>query len=291
MKKLFKWMGIIIGSLIGLIAVAYFLIVIVSNGRINQSYAISVDLIEIPDDIESLNNGEHVATIRGCMDCHGEDLSGKLFIDEPPMGTLYATNLTKGDGGVSEYSDEDWIKTIRHGIGIDDKPLIFMPSHEYYYLNDSDLGDLIAYLKSIPAIDKTFPEPKVGPLARVLHLAGQFDLLPAELIAHSGSRPIAPVPAVSVEYGEYMSVGCIGCHGRDFKGGKIKGVPPDWPKAADITSTGSVGSWTKDEFFTVMRTGEKPNGERLTKYMPFQAIGQATDAELEAMWLYLVSIP
>lgn len=291
MKNILKYIVYILGGLIGLIALVFLIVVMISNSRINKTYSIKVDELEIPTDIESLQSGKHIATIRGCTDCHGSDLSGALFIDEPPMGTLYATNLTEGDGGLSHYTDTDWIKAIRHGVGVDNKPLIFMPSHEYYPLNDQDLANLIAYLKSIPKIDKSFPSQKVGPLARILHLSNQFDLLPAELINHSGDRPSFVEPGLTVEYGEYMAVGCVGCHAKNFKGGKIKGVPPEWPEATDISSTGNLGDWTKEEFIHVMRTGEKPDGEKLTEFMPFQAIGQATDLELEAMWLYLTSLP
>lgn len=290
MKKLLKWIGIILGSIIILILIAVIAINLSSNSRINKSYAINVGEITVPNDLESINNGEHIAVIRGCTDCHGSDLSGKIFIDDPAMGELYATNLTGGEGGTSQYTDTDWVKAIRHGIGPDNKPLIFMPSHEYTYISDEDLGDLIAYLKSVENIDNSFPPQKVGLMAKILHVTGQFNLLPVEIIDHDALRPNTVESGETVDYGLYLAVGCVGCHGKDYKGGKIAGVPPDWPPAADLTKSGNLKDWTKDSFIHAMRTGEKPNGEKFSEYMPYAAIGQATDEELGAIWVFLSSL-
>lgn len=290
MKNVVKWFSIITGSIIALLIILYMGIVITSNSHLNTTYTFNIEDVNIPSDIDAIARGEHIAIVRGCTDCHGPDLSGKIFIDEPPIGTLYATNITSGKGGLENYSNKDWIRAIRHGVGVDGKPLIFMPSQEFYYLNDNDLGNLIAYLKNVDKVDKSFPGQKIGPLGRTLYLAGQFPLLPAELIDHEAARPISSDPGVTVGYGEYMAIGCIGCHGGDFKGGKITGVPPEWPPAADLTNTGNLSNWTKNDFLIAMRTGNKPNGERFSEYMPYQGIGHATDMELEAMWLYLKTL-
>ena len=69
---------------------------------------------------------------RGCTDCHGDLLAGSVFWDDGAMGTLYASNLTGGRGGIANvYSDAAWVLAIRHGIGPDNRPLLFIPSHEY----------------------------------------------------------------------------------------------------------------------------------------------------------------
>ena len=153
MKKILKWFGIIIGSIIGLLIIAFIVLYIGSNLRINKSYDLQVESMLIPNDTESIARGKHIAVIRGCTDCHGSDLSGKMFIDAPPMATIYATNITGGEGGVPNYNDEDWIRSIRHGVDPDGRALLMMPSQEFYYLSDSDLGVLIAYLKSVPNIN------------------------------------------------------------------------------------------------------------------------------------------
>lgn len=293
MKKALKWIGIVVGGLVGLLIVAVVVLYVVSSFRINATYDdIQAESIEIPTDEESIAWGEHVFAIRGCVDCHTDNLGGAPFIEDPAMGSLQASNLTSGNGGIAnEYTTEDWVRAIRHGVGPDGKPLLFMPSHEFYFLSDEDLGAMIAYIKSVPPVDNDLPENSVGPLGRALFLAGEFPLLPVELIDHDAPRP-EPEPGVTLEYGEYLAVGCTGCHGPGFSGGPIPGVPPEWPPAANITPGGNPGNWTEAEFIETMRTGLTPEGKQLNaEYMPWPNFAQMTDEELQALWLYLQSLP
>jgi len=292
MKKVLKWIGVILAGLVGLAAVAATLVFIVSNSRMNKSYAIPEETVAVTAGEEAIARGAHIAVIRGCTDCHGRNLAGNPVIEDPAIGNIYASNLTAGQGGVGgAYSDADWVRAIRHGVGPDGKPLLFMPSQEFYYLSDEDLGALIAYLKSVPPVDNEPPQDRVGPLGRVLFLAGQFPLIPAELIDHDGPRPQVPPPGVTVEYGRYLAVGCIGCHGPDYAGGPIPGGSPDWPPAANLTPAGQLAGWTEAGFIAAMRTGVKPGGERFNEAMPYEAVGAMTDEELKALWLFLQSLP
>lgn len=293
MRKVLKWIGIMLGGLVGLILLAVVAVFALSGLRINKTYDIEIGTVSIPTDAASIESGQHVTTIRGCIDCHGENLGGEAFIEEPPLARLYATNLTSGKGGIgSTYTDADWERAIRHGVGPDGKPLIFMPAQEFYYLSDADLGEIIAYVKSIPPADNELPANTVGLLGRVLLLTGQIELLPVEVIDHTGPRPSAPEPGVTVEYGEYLAVGCIGCHGQDFSGGPITGAPPDWPAPPNLTPGGGLAGWSEEDFITTMRTGVTPIGRQLrNEYMPWEVIGQMTDDELKATWLYLQSLP
>jgi mono/diheme cytochrome c family protein len=294
MKNVLK----IIAGLIGVIILGIIVVVVgmyfISNSYINNTYSVIADSVEIPIDDATLARGQHIAESRGCTDCHGDDYAGGLFWDDGAMGTLYATNLTGGAGGIgASYSDADWVLAVRNGIGPDKKALLFMPSHEYWYFSDQDLAALIAYLKTVPAVDNQTPEPTVGPVARVLHLTGQLPLLSAEQIDHTGPRPPAPEPGVTVEYGQYLATAsCIGCHGEALSGGPIPGVPPEWPAASNLTPGGGMADWTEEDFFVAMRTGVTPIGYELQpEYMPWPTIGKMNDEELQAMWLYLESLP
>lgn len=53
-----------------------------------------------------------------------------------------------------------------------------MPTDAFYYMNDEDLANTIAYLKTIPAVDAVLPAKRVGPLARVLYLSTGFPWFP-----------------------------------------------------------------------------------------------------------------
>ncbi len=83
------------------------------------------------------------------------------------------------------YTDTDWVRALRHGIAPDNTPLMGMPSDAFYYMNDEDLGALIAYLKSVPAVDNPVSPTNLKPLAYILVSIGAFgDVFPAEHIPH-----------------------------------------------------------------------------------------------------------
>jgi mono/diheme cytochrome c family protein len=293
MKRALRWAGYGLLGVLGLVVVALSAVYGASEYRIRKSYEVHPAAVAFQTDEETLARGRHVATIRGCVDCHGENLGGKLFIEAPGIGRLYATNLTRGEGGAaSTYTVQDFVRAIRHGIGPTGKPLLFMPSHEFYPLSEEDLGALIAYLQHVPPVDGAQPVSSIGPIARTLFLAGQFPLLPAELIDHAAPLPTPPRPGITVEYGEYLSTGCIGCHGSEYGGGKIPGAPPEFPPGANLTphETGLAG-WTEADFFRALREGKRPDGTELNPIMPWQLTAQMTDDEIRAMWLYMQSLP
>jgi len=295
MKRLFKWVGVILLGLVLLVAVGAVVVYMMSNARFSQVYTVDPAPVTIPQpDSTTLARGVHVATIRGCFECHGEQLGGQVFMDDPALGTLLAANLTSGRGGVGgRYEEIDWVRSIRHGVDPAGRPLLFMPSHEFYYMGDEDIGALIAYLRQVPPVDNEQPASSVGPLGRLLFLLGELPLVPAELIAHDTPPPSAPPPGLTVAYGAYLGVTCTGCHGEHVSGGPIPGGPPDWPPAANLTTheTG-LATWSEEDFRTLLRTGTRPDGTEVnTAAMPVGVLSKMTDEEIGALWLYLQSVP
>ncbi len=271
-----------------------------SESRMNRQWSVESEPVSAGGSLafseearsELLAWGEHIAKTRGCGDCHGEDLGGGIFADDMPVMRLSGSNLTPaGIGG--KYDDADWMRAIRHGIGPDGKGLLFMPSYEYYYMSDEDLAALIVYLKSLPPVERTLEENAVGPVGRVLFTAGKLPLLAAEIIEHEAPRPAAPPKAATMAYGEYLSKGCIGCHGEGFSGGPIPGVPPSWPEAANLTpdrETG-IGRWSREEFVVAFTRGLRPDGRRMEPlYMPWPNFAEFEKDEVEAIWMYLQSL-
>lgn len=293
MRSVLKWIGVVFAGLIGLVLVVLIAVYLVTEWRMNRSYQIEVEVLSIAEDSEAIERGARLAVIRGCLDCHGENLAGQVMMDDPMAGRLVAGNLTAGRGGISGYSDTDWVRAVRHGLDPDGKPLVVMPSHEFYYLSDADLADTIAYVKSAPPVDNELPGIRVAPLMRAMYLVtGDIPLLPAELIDHEAPRPVVPKPGVNVAYGRYLAIGCLGCHGEDLAGGPMPGRPPDWPEATNLTPGGELHHWSLEEFITTMRTGVSPHGHALNnEYMPWKTVGKMTDEELEAVFLYLLSVP
>ncbi|HEY9488654.1 MAG TPA: c-type cytochrome, partial [Chryseosolibacter sp.] len=246
--------------------------------------------LTLPTDSATITYGKRLTTTKGCNDCHGPDLGGKVFIDDPALGFLVAGNLTKGQGGLpADYGVAGWVLALKHGIARNGKPLLFMPSHEYTMLTQRDMSAIIAYCEQVPAVDRELPESSVGPLGRVLTDIGKLPLLPAEMIDHSRTLEADVKSEVSATYGRYLSIACQGCHRPNMKGGEP--VAPGFPQVADISSTGKVGKWTPEQFMQTLRTGKTPEGKILNPTeMPWTMTRAYTDVELRALHMYLKSI-
>jgi mono/diheme cytochrome c family protein len=293
MRNVLKWIGIILGSLIGILVVTVIGLYLSARGRLNKTYTVNPGEIAIPTDEASLARGEHlVNSVSGCIDCHGPDLGGALFLDDPSIGVVYAPNLTAGQGGRgATHTSEDWVRAIQHGITAQGKPVLIMPSQFFNAYDDEDLGAIIAYIKSVPPVNHETPPKKLTFPAHLFFALGFFGDLPAEMIDHEAAASPSPEPAVTVEYGEFLSVvgGCRDCHGMELNGGLVGG--PGGPFAPNLTPGGSLAGWTEDEFFNTLRTGVRPGGLTLLDDMPWRTIGTWTDDELSALWLYLQSLP
>ncbi|MCI0852791.1 MAG: cytochrome C, partial [Chloroflexi bacterium] len=185
----------------------------------------------------------------------------------------------------------DYVRAIRHGIGQDGKSLLFMPTEIYSKISDADLGAIIAYLKSLPPVNNELPDTSTGVLLRIL--AGiDSSVLSANLIDHDAPRPAEPVPGVTRDYGEYLAFSCSRCHGDNLAGGTVGGFEPDAPKAPNITPGGAPGNWTQAQFVSTLRGGVTPSGKVLDReFMPWLYFTRMTDDELNAIWLYLESLP
>jgi mono/diheme cytochrome c family protein len=241
-----------------------------------------------------IERGRHLAgPIAKCVDCHGDALSGRVFIDDPAFGRYAGPNLTRGAGGLGAgLTDADYELAIRHGMDRNGHNLLFMPSREFNRFSDEDLAALIAYVKQVSPVNDTVPASHVGPVGRALLLAGKIPLLDAagmdQQVPHAPAPAVGPTPA----YGGYLSIvgGCAGCHRANFEGGKVPGTPPNFKPAANLTPTG-IGTWTEADFVRVMRQGIGPGGVAVDSFMPFRLTKGMTDTEIDALWAYLKTVP
>jgi hypothetical protein len=114
--------------------------------------------------------------------------------------------------------------------------MLYMPSTEFYYLSDEDLGAVIAFIKSVEPVDNELPASEISFTGRiVMTLVKDITFIPAELIPHNAPRPAAPEPGITPEYGEYLTYSCKVCHGLTMSGGPIPGFPSSWPAAPNLT--------------------------------------------------------
>jgi len=294
MKKVFRIVGMVLGSLIGLILVVGVILFLMGNARLNKTYDFPSSNIVVPTDAASIEFGKHRAEVL-CEGCHGADLSGiNNWFAAGPLGTIDSANLTSGDGGFGREakSAEDYVLAIRHGVDPEGKPL-FMPAVvSTSNLSDEDLGAIIAYIQSVPPVDHVTNGNNFTPLAKIMLAAGMLGKLPVESVSHE-TQVTAPSRSVSVEYGDYMvnTNDCRICHGPQLNGGQFPD-PTITLISPNITPGGEVGFWSGDQFINTTRTGVTPGGHELDpEHMPWKDYGNMTDDELKAIFMYLQSLP
>jgi mono/diheme cytochrome c family protein len=258
------------------------------HARMAKTYAVTPPPLAITPDADLVERGRYLTGhVVVCADCHGQNLGGGSMSDDLMFGRLYAPNLTKGRGGMaSRYDDQDFVRVFLHGVRKDGHSVVFMPSHEIK-LTARDAAAIIAYLRSVPPVDGTVPEIRIGPVASMLTAFGKLPLLPAELIDHEHvafAPELVATDAVSKGAHIVQTAGCIGCHTPTFEGGA--GPPPG---AGNITPVG-IGTWTEKDFVTALRTHKRPDGSKIADGMPL-GLGGMSEEDLSNVFAFLKTLP
>ncbi|WKN32502.1 cytochrome c [Porifericola rhodea] len=290
-KRILKFLLLTVVSLLIIILAFYAFVSWDFAQRANQSYSYEAHAPEVVYDSTNLVLGKHLAIIKGCTDCHGQDLGGKVMIDDPALGRLVPSNLTRGEGGIgAQYSLQDWVRALRHGVGPDQKPLLFMPAHETANMTDRDMSALLAYCTQVAAVDQQLPQLEIRPIGKLLNFFGKMHMFPVEMIDHDFLPPADMDKSVSPAFGEYLAVSCTGCHYSNFKGGSPQ--IPNSPPVADITSSGNLARWSERDFIQALRTGQTPEGKHMqNEFMPWQMTKEFTDEELKSLYIFLKNQP
>jgi mono/diheme cytochrome c family protein len=301
MKKLLKILGWLVVGIAGIAILAYGVAWWMAGSRYDKQWLAHDATFPIPfpfDEAETvalaraIANGRHLVESRvGCTGCHGKDFGGGVIIDAPILGRWVAPNLTTGKGSVTlDYTAADWDHAVRHGLRRGGRSSS-MPSIEFANLSDHELSDVVAYIRSLPPVERDLGRVKFGPVFTFV-MAFDSSALVAFNIDHQKAHAVEPPDsAPTAEYGEHIVQVCRGCHGANLSGGKIQG-DPNMPIVANLTPHGSgLKDWTEANFIRAMREGKRKDGRELSGYMPWRAYGQMSDAELKAIWAYLQTVP
>jgi mono/diheme cytochrome c family protein len=261
--------------------------------KMMRTVALSLPRLSVDADAGRIEQGRYLYNTRGCAECHGANGAGKVVVRDGGMFVV-APNITAGANGVAgHYKVEDWVRTVRHGVKPDGRPVLMMPSEDYNRLTDEDMAALVAYLQQMPAVAGERARVQVPVPVTVLY---GFDVIKdaAEKIDHL-LPPSRPLPVdTSVQYGAYVANTCVGCHGPQLSGGKIPGGAPTWPAAANLTpGKGSAMARyaTPEAFIAMMRSGHRPDGSAINAVMPFGSLGKMNETELRALHAYLQTVP
>jgi mono/diheme cytochrome c family protein len=282
-----RWPGLVLSALLGLVFALLSVIGAIGLVKVYTPAGQPPQALQVNATQTMIQRGQHIAAVF-CADCHmpagqttlvgGQDLSKDIPI---PIGSLVSNNLTPG-GPLKDWSDGEILRTLREGVDPNGRKLLIMGSTNIRFMSDEDLQAVIAYLRSLPAVDHSTqtPNDQMNLLGVLIAGAGLIPELPPV------TSPItAPPKAATVEYGKYILSyqDCRGCHGADLNGGTSK-VSPNGPPLR------VVKSWTLAQFINTMRSGIAPGGYELKPPMPAKTIGLMDDDELGAMYKYLTSL-
>jgi mono/diheme cytochrome c family protein len=243
--------------------------------------------------------------IGSCGNCHsprepdgtltGAPLSGGPAITTPAF-TVYPPNLTSDpETGLGRWTEAQIVTALREGRRPDGRVLRPpMPVALYRSTSDRDAAAIAAYLKALP------------PTVRQLPSAEYHIPVPA-----SYGPPVAdvgdPNPADKIETGRYLvRVGhCMLCHTPlndarqpDYahqSGAGGLALPERFgglvtPNITPDKETG-IGGWSDDEIRKALTTGVTPGGAVLAPAMPWRYLAMMTDADIDAVVVYLRTIP
>lgn len=256
---------------------------------------------------ERLARGRYLVDgVFGCLDCHSDHdwkapgapaLKNALGAGEPfdgagLPGTIFAPNITPDrETGAGTWSDDQFARAIREGIGHDGRTLFpIMPYQAYRTMSDEDLASVIVYIRSLAPVRKALPKTEI--------------VFPVKYLIRSVPQPItAPVPepdsATPVKRGQYLvrMASCHDCHTPQVRGKYNEelafagGFHLTGP-TGDVTSTNltpdpsGIPYYDEALFIAVMRTG-KVGARTLSPIMPWTVYSNMTDDDLKAMFAYL----
>lgn len=214
------------------------LIVVVALGvsgyiYFNSAYPqmIEAEDIKIDRTPERIERGKYIFNhVAACVDCHSErdftKLSGPVkpgtegkggdkFDEEFGMpGTFYARNITPYK--LESWTDGEIVRAVTEGISKDGTALFpLMPYLVYGKMDKEDIYSVVAYIRTLPAIQNDPPKSKpkfpVSMLMKTLPTKNMF-------------RP-KPDTSNTLEYGKYLleMASCTDCHTQSDEGKPIEG--------------------------------------------------------------------
>jgi len=273
---------------------AFMVLAEMGDRKLARRVDVAVTPVAFRSDAASIERGGYLFRSRGCGGCHGADGAGSVVVDDGKGMLIRSPDITPAPAGVvARYTPSDWVRTIRHGVKPDGRPVMIMPSEDYNRLVDADVAAIVAYARQLaPAAGKPAEVRLPMPL-KALYAAGMIRDA-AEKIDHTLPPAQVVAEGVTAEHGAYVANSCIGCHGPLLAGGKIPGTPPDWPPAAKLSpGPGSALDRypTAEQFMAMLKTGQRPDGSSVSKVMPFETLRELNEVDVRALYLHLRSLP
>ena len=266
---------------------------------------------------ERMARGKYLADhVSGCTTCHSQrdwtKFSGPV-VDGTigaggqkfalgPAGTVYSKNITPA--AIGSWTDGELLRAVTQGVSKDGTPLFpLMPYPHFGRMSEEDVHSILAYVRSLQAIESAAPPPR--------ELSFPLNLI-VRTIPRANVYGTKPSPDDKVAYGKYMTEAalCTECHtpiddrgtplpGMQFAGGMEMLETGYRVRTANITpdaSTG-IGSWTEQQFIDKFKGFETATNVTLAEHeraqntpMPMTAYAGMAREDLSAIYAYLRTV-
>lgn len=310
MKRIFKYLLYALG-LIVFIMVAFLGWILLTKPNVGAAKNMVIQSSQ-----EKVDRGAYLANhVMLCMDCHSvrdfslysgpptpgtEGIGGEVFDQSMGFpGRFISSNITPG--GIGDWTDGELFRLITTGVKRDGNPIFpVMPYESFGKLDPEDIESVIAYLRTLPAINTNHPPSNADfPMNIILRT-----------IPHEAEMGVRPDPSNTVEYGKYMvtAAACGECHTRFEKGaftgeflagGREFGFPDgSILHTPNLTPhlTG-LGEWTKDRFINEFKkytdssyVHEPVQPGQMQTIMPWIMYAGMEEEDLGAIYDYLQSL-
>jgi cytochrome c553 len=201
-RAVLRWLGAGVLALASVVLALVAILAFIGIYRFERPLSVPAATLQVAASPERLARGQHLANL--CSECHATtqqlslDGGNQDFLG--PLATLYAPNLTPA-GPLAGWSDGDIVRAVRDGVAPDGRSLLIMPAETFHLMSDDDVQSLVAYLRSQPPVARNAVPTQLHLLGAVL---GAFGALPMTAQTPTTAPVVAPPPAVTPAYGEYL---------------------------------------------------------------------------------------
>ncbi|MDE1150220.1 MAG: cytochrome c [Azospirillaceae bacterium] len=316
MRKTYKWAAL---AVVGVVAVAAAVVIIpmvflpgqmaFAGKTVPLSAYKGPSPTGVPAELANaslLERGAYLTAAADCQACHTVEggtpyAGGRAF--KLPFGTLYTPNITSDpDTGIGRWSDADFLKTLRDGVGPGGRHLYpALPYASYTLMTDDDLLAIKAYLASLPPVKRANRPDTFGFPYNQRWLMAFWGAL------YNPDHRFEPVAERSPEWnrGAYLVEGaahCGECHtprtlaqAMDTRHKLAGGQAEGW-NAYNITpdQTSGIGTWSAAEIEAYLAHGHA-KGKSVASGPMREAVtlsfSKLTASDITAIRTYLQTVP
>ncbi|WP_064710267.1 c-type cytochrome [Rhizobium bangladeshense] len=253
-----------------------------------------------------IERGEYLTTAADCAACHttrgGKPFAGGLPF-KLPFGTIYSSNITTdNDHGIGSWSDAEFVRAVRSGVGRHGENLYpAFPYTSYALLSTDDILAIRAYLRTVAPVSEPSPSNSLAFPFNQRWLMRGWNLL----FLPWSEYQVDTSKSDEWNRGAYLVEGlahCGECHTprglmfqrmqrKALSGGEVDG----W-KAWNITndSATGVGGWSDADLASFLSTGHAkghgPAGGAMREAVDL-SFSKLPTSDIRAIVTYLRTVP